>query len=331
MFGLCNTLVLQLLCVHVLVCYCDPPVTTPMVQPVGTDQPTTPEATASTSPRIDLAQRRQFMLRMIRQNFMREMGWNTLPTIDSSMMDRPQNYSRYIRNLTMESQSCYSASCLLPDAIDPDMWNHPDDNSMHLFFNVDTFPAGDVTAKNATLSLFARTRLGCGCPAYDDQDVRLLVEVNQYLQALRPRRTNRHNRMRRPRMQTLDVDVLEWEEERWIHFNVTDAVNDWMRRHRRRYGLEIKVERWQSSSPIRRITDFNAHNVFVQGDCSSHIEVGCLGHNPIMMNSYRAPILEVWTQTRPVMDIRKKRSIEETHRQSQMKKARLIQQFYDDS
>ncbi|XP_060084892.1 uncharacterized protein LOC132564240, partial [Ylistrum balloti] len=158
MLGLSNTCVLQLVCVHLLVCYSDPPMTTPMVDLGVTDQPTTPPVTASTSPRIDLAQRRLYMLHRIRQNFMREMGWNTLPTVDSSRLERPYDYTRYIRNLTMVERSCYSASCELPDAIDRDMWDHPDDDSMHLFFNVDTFPAGDVTAKNATLSLFAKAR-----------------------------------------------------------------------------------------------------------------------------------------------------------------------------
>ncbi|XP_069111679.1 uncharacterized protein [Argopecten irradians] len=329
MFGLSYTHVLQLLCVHVLVCYCDPPVTTPMVQQEDNDQPTTPQPTASSSPRADLVQRRQFMLYMIRQNILRNMGWNTLPTVNSSV-ERPLNYSRYIRNLTTEHQNCYSVSCALPDTIDANMWNHPDDDSMHLFFDVDTFPAGDVTAKNATLSLFARSRTECGCPVSQSNNVRLLVEVNQFLQALRPRRPNRHNRMRRPRMQTLDVDVLQWEENTWIHFNVTEAVNDWMRRPRRRFGLEIKVERLQRISPGRRIIDFNAHHVFVQGDCSPHIDLGCPDANPLLMNNYRAPILEVYTQTPPVMDYRNKRSIEDIHQESQLKKQRLIADFYNE-
>ncbi|XP_021354682.1 uncharacterized protein LOC110451143, partial [Mizuhopecten yessoensis] len=110
MLGLRYTCVFHFLCLHVLLCYCDPPTTTPMVQLGVTDQPTTSHTTASTAPRVDLAQRRQYMLHMIRQNFMREMGWNTLPTIDASVVERPQDLRRYVQDLTMETQTCYAAS-----------------------------------------------------------------------------------------------------------------------------------------------------------------------------------------------------------------------------
>ncbi|XP_021352219.1 uncharacterized protein LOC110449590 [Mizuhopecten yessoensis] len=211
------------------------------------------------------------------------------------------------------------------------MWDRQDDASMHLFFRVDPFPAGDVRAKNATLSLFARARSDCECSVGETANVRLLVEVNQYLQALRPRRNNRHNRMRRPRMQNLDIDVLQWNDQGWMHFDVTDAVQDWMTRPRRSFGLEIKVERLQRVTPGRRITDFDAHEVFGQADCTLPLEIACLDRLPLLSNNDYSPILEVWTETRPTLGKRKKRSLAVSNRQYQKKRATLINDFYEES
>lgn len=44
-----------------------------------------------------------------------------------------------------------------------------------------------------------------------------------------------------PRMRILDVKMVVVKRDKWISFNVKEAVEEWMQRRRRRHGLEVNV------------------------------------------------------------------------------------------
>ncbi|XP_076094882.1 uncharacterized protein LOC143065284 isoform X2 [Mytilus galloprovincialis] len=203
------------------------------------------------------------------------------------------------------SQQCYAGSCTLPSWIDEDLWNDPDTKTLRLFFDILPVEDSGTSILNATLKLHIKERTACRCFTEDNESgeedsVRFTVFVSQFLKPLR-----RRNRV--PRMRILDVKMVVVKRDKWISFNVKEAVEEWMQRRRRRHGLEVNVIDSQGF-PI------DAKAVFGNTDCLLPVDVECQDTSlPVAvqksLNFSTSPVLEVFTETRPNIQFREKRDI----------------------
>ncbi|XP_076094880.1 uncharacterized protein LOC143065284 isoform X1 [Mytilus galloprovincialis] len=242
----------------------------------------------------------------IRSHVLSTLGFSSPPQIDENMKEE------ILRNLSISgvpykavSQQCYAGSCTLPSWIDEDLWNDPDTKTLRLFFDILPVEDSGTSILNATLKLHIKERTACRCFTEDNESgeedsVRFTVFVSQFLKPLR-----RRNRV--PRMRILDVKMVVVKRDKWISFNVKEAVEEWMQRRRRRHGLEVNVIDSQGF-PI------DAKAVFGNTDCLLPVDVECQDTSlPVAvqksLNFSTSPVLEVFTETRPNIQFREKRDI----------------------